>query len=59
MYDLNNNYLKTFPSANAAARYMVENNLTNCKISTIKQHITEVCTNRRKTAAKFKWKYGE
>lgn len=58
MYDLQNTFLKTFPSVNAAAKYMVENNLTGCKMTTIKQHITEVCIGKRKTAAKFKWKYG-
>lgn len=58
MYDLQNTFLKTFPSVNAAAKYMVENNLTGCKMTTIKQHITEVCMGKRKTAAKFKWKYG-
>ena len=57
MYDLQNTFLKTFPSVNAAAKYMVENNLTGCKMTTIKQHITEVCIGKRKTAAKFKWKY--
>jgi hypothetical protein len=57
MYDLQNTFLKTFPSVNAAAKYMVENNLTGCKMTTIKQHITEVCMEKRKTAAKFKWKY--
>lgn len=57
MYDLANNYLRTFPSINEAARYMVANNLTGCKRTTIKQHITEVCRGDRQTAAKFKWKY--
>lgn len=57
MYDLQDTFLKTFPSVNAAAKYMVENNLTGCKMTTIKQHITEVCMGKRKTAAKFKWKY--
>lgn len=58
MYNLQDTFLKTFPSVNAAAKYMVENNLTGCKMTTIKQHITEVCMGKRKTAAKFKWKYG-
>lgn len=58
MFSLDGKYLRTFPSTNAAARYMVENNLTGCKTSTIKQHIHEVCEGRRKTAAKYKWKYG-
>ena len=57
MYNLNDEFLRSFPSTNEAARYMVENNLTGCKHTTIKQHIKEVCTGRRKTAAKFKWKY--
>ena len=57
MYDLNDNYLRTFPSTNEAAKFMVENKLTNCKMTTIKQHISEVCKGKRNTAAKFKWKY--
>ena len=57
MYDLNGNFLRSFPSTNAAANYMIEKGLTGCKQTTIKQHITEVCTGRRKTAAKFIWKY--
>ena len=57
MYSLKGEYLQTFPSVGAAARYMVENNLTGCKHTTIKQHITEVCAGRRQTAAKYKWKF--
>lgn len=59
MYDLEGNFLRSFSSTNEAATYMVKNNLTNCKQTTIKQHITEVCTGRRKTAAKYRWKYSE
>ena len=59
MYELDGTFLRSFPSTNAAADYMVANNLTGCKKTTIKQHITEVCTGRRKTAAKFKWAYAE
>lgn len=57
MYDLEGNFLRSFPSTAAAADYMITNGLTGCKKTTIKQHITEVCTGRRKTAAKFKWSY--
>ena len=57
MFDLEDNYIQTFPSSHEAARYMVANGLTGCKHSTIRQHISEVCKGRRKTAAKFKWKY--
>lgn len=59
MYSLDDEFLRSFSSTNEAAQYMIDNNLTNCKKSTIKQHITEVCTGRRKTAAKYKWKYAE
>ena len=59
MYSIDGSFLRSFPSTNEAARYMVENHLTGCKHTTIKQHITEVCTGRRKTAAKYKWKYAE
>lgn len=57
MYDLNNNFIQTFPSTTAAATYMVENHLTGCKLTTIKQHIAEVCVGKRKTAARYIWKY--
>ena len=57
MFTLQNEYIQSFPSTIEAARYMKENNLTNCKLTTIKQHIAEVCKGRRKTAAKFIWKY--
>jgi hypothetical protein len=59
MYDLDGTFLQSFPSTCAAADYMVKNNLTNCKLTTIRQHIVEVCTGRRKTAAKFKWSYAD
>lgn len=59
MLTLDGKYIKSFPPTNAAAEYMIENNLTKCKKTTIKQHITEVCTGRRKTAAKYRWAYKE
>ena len=57
MYDLQDNFIRNFASLNAAAKYMVQNNLTQCKITTIKQHIAEVCNGKRNTAARYKWKY--
>lgn len=59
MYDLKGEFIRSFPSTNEAARFMVENNLTNCQITTIKNHIREVCIGKRKTAAKFKWSYAK
>lgn len=57
MYSLNDEYIRTFASLQEAATYMVENKLTGCKLSTIRTHISEVCRGKRKTAAKFKWKF--
>lgn len=57
MYSLEGEFLKEFASQSEAGKYMIDNKLTNCKQSTISQHIREVCTGRRKTAAGFKWKY--
>ena len=57
MYSLNEDYLKTFASLNEAAQYLIDNKLTNCKLGTIRTHISEVCRGKRKTAAKFIWKY--
>ena len=59
MLTLGGEYLQTFYSLNEAARYMVDKQLTGCKLTTIKQHINEVCRGRRKTAAKFKWQYSK
>ena len=57
MYNLNKEYIQSFPNLHAAATYMIENNLTNCKHSTIRTHISEVCHGKRKTAAKFIWEF--
>jgi hypothetical protein len=57
MYSLDDTYIRTFSSIAEAAQYMIDNNLTRCKHSTIRTHISEVCRGKRKTAAKFKWKF--
>lgn len=57
MYSLDGKYLHSFSSINEAARYMIENNLTKCKMTTIKCHIAEVCDGKRKTAARYIWKH--
>lgn len=59
MYNLNKEYIQSFPNLHAAATYMIENNLTNCKHSTIRTHISEVCHGKRRTAAKFIWKFAD
>lgn len=57
MYDLKGNYLDTFPTLHDAGRYLIVNNLSHCKLSTIETHIGEVCKGKRKTAAKRIWRY--
>lgn len=49
--------IKTFSSLREAAEYLINNNLTRCKYSTIKYHISEVCRGKRKSTAGFKWSY--
>ena len=49
-------YVKQFPSYMDAARWLKENNLTNCKLTTIRSHISEVVRGKRKSAAGFIWK---
>ena len=56
MYSLNNELLKTFSSYGEAAKWLVDNNLTNCKIDTIRTHISAVCNGKRKSAAGYIWK---
>lgn len=48
-YDLNNNYIKTFPSASAAAKYM------GCSIGAI----SNCCNGRTKTSQGYLWRFAE
>lgn len=57
MYSLDNEYLRSFSTLHEAASYMINNKLTNCKHSTIRTHISEVCKGKRKTAAGYIWKF--
>ena len=57
MFDLNEMYIKTFISLGDAARYLIENKLTNCNLATTKTHISNVCKGKRKSTAGFKWAY--
>lgn len=51
----NNNILKIFNSYSEAGQWLIDNKLSNCKLSTIRTHISEVCNGKRKSAAGFKW----
>ena len=48
-YDLDGNYIQTFPSAHEAAKSLNKKGVS---------HITDVCKGRRKTAYGYIWKYG-
>lgn len=47
--------IKVFPSRNEAAQWLIDNNKTRCKKTTIGYHITEVCNKKRKSAAGYYW----
>ena len=55
MFDLNDNYIRTFNSMIEAGKYLIDNKKSNCKLTTIRQHISEVARGKRKTCAGFKW----
>ena len=56
MFSLKNEYIQSFASMNNAAQYLIDNNLTGCKLSTIRTHISEASRGKRKTAAGYIWK---
>ena len=47
-YDLNNNFIQSFPSASAAADFLNKKGVS---------HITDVCKGKRKTAYGFIWRF--
>ena len=49
-------FINEFETYADAARYLIDNGLTNCKPTTIRYHISEVCRGIRKSAAGFIWK---
>lgn len=57
MYSLTGEYIRTFSSIREAGQYLIDNRLTGCKLTTIKQHISEVCRGKRKTIARYIWKF--
>lgn len=47
--------VKTFETRADAASYIISIGKTNCKHSTIRTHIKQVCDGRRKSAAGYFW----
>ena len=56
MYDKQGNFLQSFSSYSEAGQWIIDNGLTNCKLHTIRTHISEVCNQKRKSASGFIWK---
>ena len=57
MYDKNGKFIQSFKTISDAARFLIDNKYSNCKLSTIRYHISEVCSGKRKSAANFKWSF--
>jgi group I intron endonuclease len=55
-YDLKEKFLQTFESYAEAARWLEKNGYVKGNLSGVRTKIGEVCTGKRKTAYKFKWK---
>lgn len=56
MFNKEGELLKTFSSFSEAGQWLIDNSKTNCKLSTIRTHISEVCKGKRKTASGYVWK---
>ena len=58
MYDLNNNFIKTFSSIKEASQWCVENNLTESKVArNIRVGICKCLAGKYKYSAKHIWRY--
>ena len=55
-FDKENNLIKSFSSYNEAGKWLIDTNQTNCKLGTIRTHISEVCRGKRKSASGYIWK---
>lgn len=57
MYDLNNNYIQTFPSAHEAIRFVKPEYKNKKPPGGMVNHITSVCKGKRKTAYGYIWHF--
>ena len=55
-FDKQNNYIQSFPSYAAAARWLEDNKFVFGNLSGVRSHISDVCKGKRKTAYTFIWK---
>lgn len=49
--------LQVFSTTRDAARYLIENNYSHSSLTTTRQHISEVCRNKRKSACGYYWQF--
>lgn len=56
-FDLKGNYIAEFYSCGEAARWLIKNNYSAAKHSTVVNKITDCCNNRRQTAYGFMWSF--
>ena len=61
MFDLQNNYIQSFPTIKEAARYMINigNAASSTELSGIATHIRNCANGKRKTAYKYIWKWNK
>lgn len=59
MYDLNNNFLQSFISANEAVRYIKPEYKNSKPPGGAVAHITDVCKGKRKTAYGYIWRFAD
>ena len=51
----NDKPIKQFSSYAEAARWLIENEKSNCKEAGLRSHIADACNGKRKTVANFRW----
>lgn len=56
-YDKQDNFIQEFNSIDSAARWIVNQKLTQAKVDSVRTNIGRVANGQRKTAYNYKWKY--
>lgn len=56
MYDKTKKFIRSFSSMSEAANYLIDNDIAHSKFTTVRYHISEVCSDKRKTAYGFWWR---
>lgn len=56
-YDKQDKFIQEFDSMDSAARWVINQNLTQAKVDSVRTNIGRVANGQRKTAYNYKWKY--